>query len=301
MVANRNNKCVLIRRQLNPLNRSAMQPVFKLLTRAIPAVIATAMVLVGSRVADAVDPSKPTGELQSSGAKWKLEYQIDRFQLHFDFQPDQPQRFAEELKRFEAELQEMLPGTVHAGQVHVVVFGNANMYRRYMRHYFPKVPYRRAMFIQDRGPGLLFTHWHAEVMTDVRHEVTHALLNHTATPLPLWIDEGLAEYFEDSIEQRFAGGPHFQQLAAVRASKGWQPIPLIELEQVKRLDEFTDEYYFNAWAWAHFLLHRRPETRQLMINQLQRYSSGEAPPPTSRLLREIMPDFEEQFRQHFGQ
>ena len=67
---------------------------------------------------------------------------------------------------------------------------------------YPKLPSRRAFFVaQTRGVGrsedlLIYTYWGERVQQDLRHELTHALLHSVLKDVPLWLDEGLAEYYE---------------------------------------------------------------------------------------------------------
>ena len=43
---------------------------------------------------------------------------------------------------------------------------------------------------------LVYTYWGDRIQQDLRHELTHALLHSVLKDVPLWLDEGLAEYFE---------------------------------------------------------------------------------------------------------
>ena len=101
-------------------------------------------------------------------------------------------------------------GVARAGAP-VPVSGKAT-YQAYMKQYFPKVPYRRALFIKARGPGMVFACQGTDFEIDVRHESTHALLHAWLPSVPLWLDEGLAEYFE--VAARRAGR---------RAIRTWRP------------------------------------------------------------------------------
>src|SRR5947199_3220316 len=71
-----------------------------------------------------------------------------------------------------------------------------------MRTRYPDLPKRRAFFVaQPRTVGgtddlLVYTFWGDRVRQDLRHELTHALLHCVLKDVPLWLDEGLAEYFE---------------------------------------------------------------------------------------------------------
>jgi hypothetical protein len=86
--------------------------------------------------------------------------------------------------------------------VQVYLFDDQEKYDRYMRFRYPELPKRRAFFVAHPGtPGgprelLVFTFWGDHVRQDLRHELTHALLNSVLKEVPLWLDEGLAEYYE---------------------------------------------------------------------------------------------------------
>lgn len=167
-----------------------------------------------------------------------------------------------------------------------------------MQHYFPSIARRRAIFLKDRGPGMLFTSWHDEIETDLRHEAAHALLNQHDSHLPLWLDEGLAEYFEVGREFRFQNSDHLQDTAQ-RASRGLIP-SLTEIESVTELAEFTNDHYRDSWAWVHFLLHRRPQTRELLIEFLEHARNSSSQLPISRQLTQVVEDMNLEFQLHFA-
>ena len=43
---------------------------------------------------------------------------------------------------------------------------------------------------------MVYTYWGNRIQQDLRHELTHAILHSVLKDVPLWLDEGLAEYFE---------------------------------------------------------------------------------------------------------
>ena len=49
-----------------------------------------------------------------------------------------------------------------------------------------------------------------ELAVDLRHETTHAVLHGLLPMVPLWLDEGLAEYFEAPEANRLQRHPHFK-------------------------------------------------------------------------------------------
>ena len=66
----------------------------------------------------------------------------------------------------------------------------------YLTRNFPSVPSRRAFFLETDTRLAVYAHWSDRVAEDLRHEVAHGYLHSVVPGLPLWLDEGLAEYFE---------------------------------------------------------------------------------------------------------
>lgn len=229
--------------------------------------------------------------------QWPNELQVGRFTIHADFDVSTSAELPLELSHLTADVSTVLGIEASQQPVHVVLFASAHEYRRYMRNYFPQLPERRALFIQDRGPGMLFAHWHADVASDLRHEITHALLNDSPRPLPLWLDEGLAKYFETERSRRFDGNVYVQEISQ-RAGRGLIP-SLQALEAVDQLNEFQETHYRDSWAWAHFLIHRSAATRELLIRALAQHRSGADPLPLSRQLDLLSSDIRSEFLAHF--
>ena len=65
-----------------------------------------------------------------------------------------------------------------------------------LRYYFPELPPRRAFFLAQGDQRIVYTYLGPRLEEDLRHEATHALLRGRFGDVPLWLDEGLAEYFE---------------------------------------------------------------------------------------------------------
>lgn len=229
--------------------------------------------------------------------KWPYEMTSGRFQIHSDFKLQAESDLLKELEFLSREMEFLLQIPVRSEPIHIVLFEKDSEYRRYMKAYFPTLPDRRALFIQDRGPGMLFTHWHADVATDLRHEVSHALVNHSGRPLPLWLDEGLAEYFEIDVGRRLRGNPYHS--AIVDAAKRGRVRTLSELASTTQLSNFTDLHYRDSWAWIHFLIHRRSETRQILIRYLQEHAAGSEPFDLEKALVAQLPQLQTEFEQHF--
>jgi hypothetical protein len=229
--------------------------------------------------------------------QWTTQRQIGRFHIHSDIDLPKDEPLLGELGNIEGEVSRLLAIPTADQPIHVVLFGNAKEYGRYIKEYYPTVPERRALFIQGRGPGMLFAHWHADVRTDIRHEVVHGLLNGKSSPLPLWLDEGLAEYFEVPEPSRMSGNPH---LARVIEGLDRDYVPsLSELEQLASIEQLGTHQYRDSWAWVHFLLHRKPQTRQLLVQKLTMHRNKQDSPPLSRMVAVEQSDWRLEFIEHF--
>src|SRR5262249_55630545 len=109
-----------------------------------------------------------------------------------------------------------LPGS--ATLIQVRLFEDRPSYERFMQGRYPELPKRRAFFVaQPHSVGggedlLVYTFWGDRIRADLRHELTHALLHSVLKDVPLWLDEGLAEYFELSPQSQGINAGHLEQL-----------------------------------------------------------------------------------------
>lgn len=233
-------------------------------------------------------------------SSWKNEFQLGRFQIHCDFELATKEQLLGELQSISQDLEKLLKIPQQTSKIHIVLFSTEKEYRRYMQNYFPDVPNRRAVFLQDRGPGMLFAYLHSDIETDLRHEVTHALLNSGPHPLPLWLDEGLAEYFENPPNLRFRGNKYAEQIGKQLDELSMQNIP--QLESQKSIQDLSNADYRDSWAWVHFMIHRSPDTRLALIRFLE-MNRNRQPSHLSlqRALQHACPDLQAEFRHHFQQ
>ena len=229
--------------------------------------------------------------------QWVTQRQVGRFHIHSDFELSSNEPLLSELGNIAGEVSRLLAIPTADQPIHVVLFASSKEYSRYIKNYFPTVPDRRALFIQHRGLGMLFAHWHSDVRTDIRHEVVHGLLNDQSSPLPLWFDEGLAEYFEVPEALRMSGNPHLAQVIE-GLDRDYVP-SLSDLEQLGSIEQLGTNQYRDSWAWAHFLLHRKPQTRQHLVQQLAMHRKNQETLPLSRIIAIELPNWRAEFAEHF--
>jgi len=190
-------------------------------------------------------------------APWPSEKAAGPFFVHADFPLDTIGDLLTELQELPGQLRAALQISAPRETIHVHLFAKKATYDRYIKKYFPTVSYRRALFIKAGGPGMVFAFRSDQLAVDLRHECTHALLHAVLPVVPIWLDEGLAEYFEVPAKDRPSGHPHLGA-SRLRARLGFAP-QLTKLERLQGLDDMGKQEYRDSWAWIHFLLHGPPE------------------------------------------
>lgn len=229
--------------------------------------------------------------------RWPDERQAGPFLCHADFSLAEQADLLAELARLQKDMTDTLGASPSRESFHLFLFEKKPTYQAYMQQHFPKVPYRRALFIKARGPGMVFAYRGEDFGLDVRHESTHALLHAWLKNVPLWLDEGLAEYFEVPHEQRAGQNPH---LAAVRAMIRIGELPRLEaLEEMTGIDDMGRDEYRDAWAWVHFAVHGPPEANEELLRYLADLEGGGEVGPLSQRLRRRMPDLNRRVGEHF--
>ena len=233
----------------------------------------------------------------AASEKWPVEQTAGIFACHADFSLERHAALIEELSTLADDVQSLLGTPAAEETVHLFLFEKKATYQAYLQRYFPRVPYRRALFIKGRGPGMVFAYQGLDFEIDVRHECTHAVLHASLEHVPLWLDEGLAEYFEAPPSQRGEKHPHAAAVSAL--VKGGRVPRLAELEPMSDLASLGREEYRDAWAWVHFMLHGPEAAREELIAYLDAIQSDPEAEPLSRRLKRRLPDVERNIGRHF--
>jgi hypothetical protein len=172
--------------------------------------------------------------------------------------------------------------------IELYLFRDQQTYAQYLKRHLPNVPYRRALYVKGKGPGMVFAHQSKQFAVDLRHECTHALLHAVLPSVPLWLDEGLAAYFEPPAKQRAFDSEH---LAGVRwnARLGITP-RLADLEKKGDMADMTRDDYRAAWTWVHFMLHGSPAGHAELVRYLADLRAQKPPAALSTRLAERLSD-----------
>ena len=241
----------------------------------------------------------PTSSLLAGD--WIDFRQIDRFLIRSEFPIDADRdlsAFLRQAGEHEADIVATLGLKQSREPIVINLFANRRTFLKTIREVAPNAQSRRAIFISTDDVGQVYCYQHSSLLTDLRHELTHAILHSMLPFLPLWLDEGLAEYFEAPPTERASGHPS-QKRVSLSAKFGltWRP-SLQKLEAKNDLSEVSLASYREAWAWVHFLLHGPPEVTRLLQRYLLTIQAEQPPGPFSVHLRQIAPAPERALTSH---
>jgi hypothetical protein len=230
-------------------------------------------------------------------ADWADSRQVGPFVCRADFSLQGLEALWADLGQLQGDLSQCLGIPPAQERIEIYLFSDESGYRRYLKTYFPQLPYRRALFAKFGGPGMVLTYRGKEFETTLRHECTHALLHAALPTVPLWLDEGLAEYFQEPRTQRAYDSRH---LSATRWSVRSGTVPNLEkLEDKPDVSQMTSTDYRHAWAWVHFMIHGPAEAHA----ELARFLGDiRAEVPCGRLSQRLalrLDDVDRSFSDHF--
>jgi hypothetical protein len=189
-----------------------------------------------------------------------------------------------QLQSLERQVQETLGLKVDPGEhpVEIYILDDRKSFDHFLTFYYPDLPHRRAFFLANGEQRVVYTFFGDRLEEDIRHEATHALLHVAIGDIPLWLDEGLAEYFEGPTERKGLNPEHIGRLPGDIAD-GWTP-DLTRLESLKSVRQMRPRDYRESWAWVHYLLGEgQPQKTALLGYLADLRNSTDAKPISSRL------------------
>ena len=216
--------------------------------------------------------------------------QGDGFVIQSNFPIGRDAPIVKELNGLRMEINEALALPEQRDPVTVYLFANEESYRRYMQTTWPNLPPRRAYFVGTSRELAVYSFQSPRVEEDLRHEFTHGLLHASLDSVPLWLDEGLAEYFE--VRGPDSGGPHQEHLSQLQDARaeGWNP-SLYQLEQLSDFQKMTQRDYAEAWGWVHFMLQNDPPARQVLLEYIAELKTKSIPAPFMPRLEKASPAY----------
>ena len=194
-----------------------------------------------------------------------------------EFSPGDP--LVADLARLRADVTSSLNLPPTARDVTVYLFADEPSYRRYLEFEHPGLPPRRAYFVGTAAALRVYAFVGDRTAEDLRHETVHGLLHASLPGVPLWLDEGLAEYFETPAPGGVNGD--YPEILARELAEGRRP-DLARLETLTDFAALTRRDYAESWAWVHFLM---SGDRAVLLGHLASLDArGEPPVSLSRRL-----------------
>jgi hypothetical protein len=217
----------------------------------------------------------------------------DPLVIHSDFPLAAHHRLVDELIALRADLGRRLELPDPEEPLHVYLFKNPERFQDFMRLHHPDYPDRRAFFLETDVKLSVYAQWGDRIGEDLRHETTHGYL-HAVTPnLPLWLDEGLAEFHEVPRRLQGLNRPHLERLQERLQKEHWKP-DLDRLEQIGLNQEMSQDDYAEAWGWTYFLLMGRPEYAGILRDYLHDLQRQATTAPFSLRLRSLVAEPEKE-------
>jgi len=243
-------------------------------------VITVAVVLAWALISAAPALAQPRKE------EW-IELRTANFTLFSDAGEKTVRRIGADLERLRDALAQLTPGlTLNSpSPTYIFVFKNAAAFQPYQRTYQGK-PLDSGGYFLSRQLGN-YVAVNGDKRGDERaiiyHEYLHYVLRNNYASLPLWLHEGLAEYystFDVGKDEVRIGLPIAEHVTWLRRN------PLIPLASLLTLDERSPGYnesarrgafYAESWALVHYLISGNPE-RRLQATESLRLAQAGTPP-----------------------
>lgn len=241
--------------------------------------IALAVAVLGLGLAGCQTSSVP----KISSLPRQCEVTLPHLTVRSDVEIHREDPFLQDLLNLGKEVRSTLHLPPAKRPVTVYLFRDEARYVRFMRDRHPGLPARRAYFIGTSKELMVYAFWGDKTMEDLRHEYTHGVLHASLKTVPLWLDEGLAEYFEVAPTGPIGLNRDHAESLSLAVHNGWKP-DLRRLEQVDDVSQMQRGDYQEAWAWVHYLLQGSPDgPRQLMDYLKALEDAAVAPALASRL------------------
>jgi tetratricopeptide (TPR) repeat protein len=216
-----------------------------------------------------------------------IEVRTANFTLFSNAGEPQARRVGADLERLRDALAQLSPGLVLNSPVptYVFVFKNAAALQPYLRTFNGQPLSSAGYFLSTQWANYVAVNGdrRGDEKGIVYHEYLHYVLRNNYASLPLWLHEGLAEYYST-----FAVGKDEARIGLpVQQHVDWlRQHPLIPLAALLAVDERSPEYnessrrgafYAESWALVHYLISGNPERRRQAAELLRLAQTGTLP------------------------
>lgn len=219
----------------------------------------------------------------ADGLPSRMEIVAGQLVIHADFPLAEQHRIVRELESLRADVSQQLGLPISDEPVHLYLFDNKQRYDDFAARQFPGFPSRRAFFVETDTTLSVFAVWQDRIAEDLRHETTHGYVHAVVPTIPLWLDEGVAEYFELPRSEHGIHAAHVAHLSGRLLEGTWRP-DLERMEALAAAGELSQDHYAEAWCWTHWLLNTTPQRRRLLQDYLTDVRrDGQTAPLSARL------------------
>ena len=227
----------------------------------------------------------PAGSLLPRAEPW-IAVKTASFTLFSNAGEGETRRVGEDLERLRDALSQLLPGlTLNApSPTWIYIFKSSAALQPYQRVYQGKLLDAGGYFLAKEQGNYVAVNIQPKSKANptaiVYHEYFHYVARNNYGDLPLWLHEGLAEYystFQVSGNEAFVGLPIAEHVLWLQKN------PWIPLSQLFAVDQDSKEYnesdrrgafYAESWALTHYLLEGSPERRSQFQELLRRTQAG---------------------------
>lgn len=224
----------------------------------------------------------------------------DQLIMHTNFPLPEQHRLVEDLRVLRHDLEARLHLPSGGEPVHVYLFESQQDYLQHLQDHYPELPERRAFFHETDTRLAVFAYWGDHVGEDLRHEVTHGYLHASLRNLPVWLDEGLAEFFETPRGHGGLNRAHLILLRKAQQEQNWKP-NLARLEKIMEGESMAQLDYAESWLWTHWLLSTEPGRSQLLLDRLKALREQGAMPPFHDAMVQQVANPQDALLRHFEQ
>ncbi len=224
----------------------------------------------------------------------------DQLRIHSDVPMPRNHRLIEEITARRRDIASDLLLPLSDEPINIYVFENVADFEGFVGKRHSAFPDRRAIFVRNDTTLNVYAWWGEHVGEDLRHEVTHGYLHSVVPGIPLWLDEGLAEYYERPRGSEKLHEEHVASLVNVVREKAWSP-DLRKLESLRDAATMSQLEYAESWLWVHYLMRSGDANRQLLQDQLARLRMKGDSEPVSMVMGEELPLHHSRVLDHLGE
>lgn len=226
--------------------------------------------------------SSPTWSLPRKNEQW-IELRTANFTLYSNAGTRNTQRIGANLERLRSALVQLTPSLSLSSPypTSIFVFKDTYALTPYQRMYKGKALKAGGYFLSSAHGNYVAINGdpRGDEMGNIHHEYLHYVLRNNYASLPLWLNEGLAEYystFEVGEKEAKIGLPIPEHVLWLRKNPAI-PLPTlftIDVKSPEYNEETRGSFYAQSWALVHYLLAGSSERRQQAVEYLSLLQNG---------------------------